>query len=161
MNFKTYVKGLRETQRNMERIVKQLSGNPILEAMGKAVLLVEGKAKRNVPVDRGALRASITPDVQRRDTMVIGVVGSNLVYAPYQEFGTRPFWPPWRPLYEWARRKVKGDLKAAGALAAGARRSIARYGIKAKRFLQTAFEDSKSDIIRLFNRVVNDIVGRR
>ena len=42
-----------------------------------------------MPVDTGRLRASITPDVVQRDTVVQGLVGSNVLYAPYQEFGTR------------------------------------------------------------------------
>lgn len=158
MNIRTYVKGLRETQQNLERIIKDLSGNPILEAMGKAVLLVEGKAKKNVPVDRGALRASITPDVSSTATTVQGIVGSNLKYAPFIELGTRPFWTPWKPLYDWARRKVGGNLKAAGALAAAARRSIAQKGIAARHYLQNAFDDSKNDIIRIFDQTIKRII---
>jgi len=158
VDIKLLVKGLKETQQNFERIIKDLSGNPILEAMGKAVLLVEGKAKRNAPVDRGALRASITPDVAQMGNVVRGVVGSNLAYSPYIELGTRPFWPPWKPLFEWARRKVRGNIKAAGALAYAARRSIAQKGIKARRYLQTAFEDSIPTIKRLFEQTVNRII---
>ena len=157
--IKLGIKGLREVQKEFERIIKALSGNPILEAMGKAVLLVEGKAKKNVSVDRGALRASITPDVAQRDNVVRGVVGSSIKYAPYQELGTRPFWPPWKPLYEWAKRKVRGNIKAAGALAAGARKAIAKRGIKAQHFLQGAFDDSKDKIVKVFDQMVKRIIG--
>ena len=83
------VKGLKELQRNMERIVKDLAGNPMMKAIAKAVLLVQRSAKKNAPVDTGRLRASITPDIVTRDTVVKGLVGSNVEYAGFQEFGTR------------------------------------------------------------------------
>ena len=83
------VKGLKELQRNMERIVKDLAGNPMMKAIAKAVLLVQRSAKKNAPVDTSRLRASITPDIVTRDTVIRGVVGSNVSYAPFQEFGTR------------------------------------------------------------------------
>lgn len=83
------VKGLRKLQRNMERITRELSRNPMMKAIAKAVLLVQRSAKKNAPVDTGRLRASITPDIVTRDTVVKGVVGSNVSYAPFQEAGTK------------------------------------------------------------------------
>lgn len=56
--------------------------------MEKACLAVERDAKKNVPVDNGTLRASITHDVQLKPDMIIGRVFSNLDYAPYVEKGT-------------------------------------------------------------------------
>ena len=59
----------------------------IREPLTKACLLVESTAKTKVPVDTGTLRRSITTQVH--DTY--GVVGTNLEYAPYVEFGTGLF----------------------------------------------------------------------
>lgn len=159
MSIKLEVNGLKETQKNFERIIKDLTGNAMLEAVGKATLLVEGTAKRLSPVDRGALRASITPDVQKMGNVVRGVVGSNLKYAPFQELGTRPFWPPWEPIYQWARRKVRGNVKQAGALAYAVRRAISRRGIIAKHYLQDALEQNIPKIKKLLESVVNRIVS--
>jgi hypothetical protein len=161
---KVTTKGLRETQKKMEQMIRDLrgdAGSPLLSGMAKATLAVEGVAKKNAPVDRGRLRASITPEVRTLAAkQVKGVVGSNLKYAPYQELGTRPFWPPWKPLFEWARRKTKGNLRAAGALAAAARRSIARHGIRAIRYLQNALEDRREQIMRILERAVDDVVRK-
>ncbi|KPJ77284.1 MAG: hypothetical protein AMJ81_00035 [Phycisphaerae bacterium SM23_33] len=55
--------------------------------MRDATLLVERHAKINAPVDTGRLRASITPEVRQQSNTVQGVVGSNVVYAPFQELG--------------------------------------------------------------------------
>lgn len=157
-------RGLRETQRKMEQVAKDLrgsEGSPLIAGVAKATLAVERVAKQKAPRDRGRLRASITPEVRTLSARQIrGVIGSNLKYAPYHELGTRPFWPPWKPLFEWARRKTKGNIQAAGALAAAARRAIARRGIKALRFLQGALEDRSEQIIRIINRALDEVVRK-
>lgn len=157
-------RGMRETQKKMEQVVRDLQGDgasPIVDGVAKATLAVENKAKKLAPVDRGRLRASITPEVTSLAPRTVqGVIGSNLAYAPYQEVGTRPFWAPWKPLFEWARRKMKGDIRAAGALAAGARRAIARRGIKALRYLQGAIEDRTDQIKRILDRAIEQVVKK-
>jgi hypothetical protein len=106
------------------------------------------------------LRASIVPEVVIRTNVVQGIVGSNLEYAPHMEFGTRPFRPPWRPLYEWALRKTKGDTKAAGALAAGAILAIQARGIQAKRYLQRAVESNARRVYKIIGSAVRSIIRK-
>jgi len=154
------VEGLKEVQIKMEQVARDIQGNIFRGGMAKATLLVQRDAKRNAPVDRGPLRASITPEIISGPTVVQGIVGSNLKYAPYQELGTRPFWPPWRPIYEWALRKVRGNRQAAGALAHRARISIATRGIQAKRFLQRALEDNAEKVYQILGDVVGKIVEK-
>jgi hypothetical protein len=84
------VEGLKEIQKEMDRIVEDMSGDPVKAAMAKATLIVTRDARRNAPVDRGVLRASIVPQVVTRTNEVQGIVGSNVKYAPYQEFAIRP-----------------------------------------------------------------------
>lgn len=94
------VRGLKETQRNMEKIVRDLRGEPFLGAMRKATLIVQRSAKMNSPVDTGRLRASITPEVRTMGKRVFGVVGSNVTYAARMEqpgrsrVGRRPYLQP-------------------------------------------------------------------
>ena len=83
------VKGLIELQRKTERMVADIHGAPILNAMRDSTLLVQRGARINAPVDTGRLRASITPEIRQSGNDILGVVGSNVLYAPYQEFGTR------------------------------------------------------------------------
>lgn len=64
--------------------------------VGRLVLRVEGVAKRICPVDTGRLRASISSRVEPGP---VGVVGTNVEYAPYVELGTvhtpaQPFLTP-------------------------------------------------------------------
>ena len=73
-----------------------------------------------------------------------GIVGSNVVYAPFMELGTRPHWPPRSALEVWARRH--------GTTAFLVCRAIARRGTKARRFLQRAVEENERRIHQLFER---------
>lgn len=156
----TTIKGLDEFNKKVEQIQRDISGSPMAAAMGKATLIVTGAARKAAPVDRGPLRASIVPNVAVRDNVVRGIVGSNLTYAPYQELGTRPFTPPWKPLFEWAMRVTKGNRKAAGALAAGARMAIRARGIRAKKFLQNALTDNARRIYKIIGDAVGKIVRK-
>ena len=55
----------------------------------RRTLKVERAAKRLAPVDTGRLRSSITHTVEADGQGVVGIVGSDVEYAPHQEFGTR------------------------------------------------------------------------
>lgn len=65
----------------------KMSNVSIKEALTKACLIVEDAAKEKAPVNTGALRNSITYEVMGNE----GIVGTNLEYAPYVEFGTGLF----------------------------------------------------------------------
>ena len=56
--------------------------------MGTATLMVSRDAKLAAPVDTGLLRSSILPEVQVIGFDVIGIVGSEVKYAWFQEAGT-------------------------------------------------------------------------
>lgn len=117
------IKGLEALRRKTDQMVKDLHGTPMLNAMRDSTLIVTRKARQNAPVDTGRLRASILPEVRLDSEDVQGVVGSNVLYAPYQEFGTR-------------------------------------RGVRPKRYLQRAFEDSELAINRRFERAINEVVEK-
>jgi HK97 gp10 family phage protein len=84
------VQSLRELQRIITQRVQQAKGTDMERAMQQAVMLVMRDAKVLAPVDTGRLRASIVPDVQVVEGDIVqGVVGSNVEYAPFVEYGTR------------------------------------------------------------------------
>ena len=60
--------------------------------------LVMKSAKKNAPVKTGNLRDSITYDLVGKETVVIG---SDVVYSPYIEFGTKYIKP-----YAFLRRAI-------------------------------------------------------
>lgn len=53
----------------------------------KACVLVETTAKEKVPVETGTLKRSITHEIEGNT----GIVGTNMEYAPYVEYGTGLF----------------------------------------------------------------------
>ena len=57
--------------------------NKIYQAIGRACALVERKAKEKAPKDTGALRRSITSEVDNSSGEMVGVVFTPLEYAPY------------------------------------------------------------------------------
>ena len=56
----------------------------IQRALTKSCLMVEAQAKVNCPVDDGQLRQSISSEIEGN----IGVIGTNVEYAPYVHQGT-------------------------------------------------------------------------
>jgi HK97 gp10 family phage protein len=148
-------KGLEATSANLEQAADDVHGQPILDAMHRATLLVERDAKIFAPVDTGHLRASIASEVRvegQGGTTVTGVVGSNVVYAPYMELGTRPHWMPIGAIQVWARRH--------GMNAFLVQRAIAVKGTAPRRYLQRAFEKNQPEIVAILGYAVSGIVQK-
>lgn len=146
--MQTEIRGLNETIENLNRIEQALRDTT--EPMQQATLIVAGAAKRNAPVNTGVLRASIMPEVVNQGNETMGVVGSNMTYAPPMELGTRPFWPPLTALETWARRH--------GTTAYVVARAIARRGLRARHYLRRAMEDNRDRIVRIFNDYVKRVI---
>lgn len=88
--------------------------------VGKGVYRVsDPNAKLGVPVDTGALQASINKNVHWEGKKIIGEVdaGKDLPYAVMIEFGTskmqaRPFMrPAWNENLEWIKKKWKETIE--------------------------------------------------
>lgn len=144
------IRKLRETQREMDRVARELHGDPMVEAMRDSTLYVTRDARRLSPVDMGVLRASIVPEVSSSGKEVRGVVGSDKKHAPFMEFGTRPHWPPISALVTWARRHGTSAYLVA--------RAIARKGIKERRMLREGLAMNRDRIKQRFIRAVKEIV---
>lgn len=73
---------------NLDILIDELISDKKIEAgLKKACALLEREAKENAPKDTGALRRSITSEVEGTE----GVVFTPLEYAPYVEYGTGLF----------------------------------------------------------------------
>lgn len=142
--------GVRRVMRSLRKASDGLSGHPLAWGMRQATMLVARAARILAPVDTGRLRASITPEVEMWGNEVIGVVGSNVAYAPFMELGTRPHWPPISALEVWARRHgVSAYLVA---------RAIARRGLAPRKYLERALRQSAARVYRLIGHAVTRIV---
>ena len=148
--MKLTIVGLKETINNLTMIGKQLEMTD--EPMRQATMLVAGAAKRNAPVDTGRLRASITPGVRGESGQTVGVVGSNVAYAPFMELGAKPHFPPMSALETWARRH--------GMITYLVCKAIAEKGIKGRRYLQKAFDAHRFRVIALLNDYVRKVTSK-
>lgn len=154
------IRGLKETQRAMEQMVRDLDGHPMARGMRQATLMVQRDAKAFAPVDTGRLRASITPEVDRRGNELVGIVGSIVRHAPFMELGTGVFagnprhrMPPPEALDTWARRHgIPSGFLVARAIAN-------RGGLRPRRYLQRALERNAVAIFKLLGNTVGRIVA--
>jgi HK97 gp10 family phage protein len=120
------------------------------EPMVEAALIVAISARRKAPVDTRRLQSSIMPSIRRFGNEVMGVVGSNVKYAPFMELGTKPHFPPLQALEAWAERH--------GTTAYVVARAISRRGLKPRRYLQKAVEENTRKVVRLIGHFVAKII---
>ena len=73
---------------DMGRFIEAKVTPAVLAATTKALELIKDTAQSIVPVDTGALRESIEVEIRETGKTVVGVVGPNVPYALYVEFGT-------------------------------------------------------------------------
>lgn len=111
------------------------SASHALEAMVTEEIGQPSEGCPHPPIDTGELMRS----VGMMPTRTGAVVFVNAPHAPFMEYGTRPHFPPIRPLAEWAYRKGLADSEEeAEAIALNIARTIARWGQNPRHFMQRA-----------------------
>ena len=85
------------TVQGLDKLLKKLNSlgdninAGVVKGVADATKKVQGDAKDLAPVrevDGGRLRNSIQGEVRKENNEIIGVVSTNVEYAPYVEFGT-------------------------------------------------------------------------
>lgn len=146
MKVKITIDGMREV---LDEIKYQSirSDEAAKETIKDYALLIERRAKENLhdlkAVDTGNLSRSITTDLV--DAGYAAEVGSDLLYAIFVEFGTRPHFPPMKELESWARRH---GFESAWPVC----KAIAERGLKARPYLFPAYEASMSEFLKELGR---------
>ena len=117
----------------------------IQRAVGKACALVERTAKQKAPKDTGALRRSITSEVEREGNEMVGTVFTPLEYAPYVEFGTGLFAESGgRKDVPWYYQDDKGEWHSTS-------------GQKPQPFMRPALNENREQIKRILKEaILND-----
>ncbi len=145
------IEGLERVERKF-REAPGVVNSEIRNGMERSVKKVTTDVQAGTPVDVGRLRSQITNVVQGSGAETRGIVGTNVKYAPYMEFGTRPHWPPIKALEVWARRH--------GTTAFVVARAIARRGTAAREMFRKGLEENVEWIKNEFNEVGKRIADR-
>ena len=131
---------------NFIQKLDRLSEADFNETLNKACLLVENDAKLKCPVDTGQLRSSITHRIEG----TTGIVGTNVEYAPYVEYGTGKHARNGNGRQTpWAYKDPKtGEL----IWTAGSRAANGGIG-----FLEPALLENEQAIIKLFKKTLKEV----
>ena len=103
----------------------------VIASVQASVNLIQQAAQRYAPVDTGALRDSITTEVDSSGATVVGKVGPHVPYAEYVEFGT--------------------GRRGAGSADAGEGPYDPNWaGMVPQPYMRPALDESKGSILELF-----------
>jgi len=110
------VRGTEELKRNLEKLGDRV-GDALEGATRAGALIVQNDAKDRAPYKTGNLMRSIHMETTKKtNTIVVVEVGSDLIYAAPQEFGTStgvPAHPYLRPAIDENADEVKKEIKEA------------------------------------------------
>ena len=131
-----YLQGMDKLMRKLDAISR---GEAVQDGLKKACRMVETAAKEKCPVDDGTLKASITHSVEYDK----GIVGTNVEYGPYVEFGTGLFAEDGngRKDVPWRYQDAKGNWHTTS-------------GQKPNPFLQNAIEKKQDEVRKQFEGLV-------
>jgi hypothetical protein len=144
------VQGLKETQQYFVNLLENLSGPQMVTGMRDAAMVVYSASVKEAPADTGKLRASLVPEVKDEGNTVVGVVGSNLLYAPWVEEGSNPHWPPHGALAGWASRH--------GWTESAIRYIISVKGTQKHPYLEPAYKQEADRVANMIGDTVTNIV---
>ena len=124
-----------------------LASDSIYEkALGQSGAIVEATAMKEVPVDTGILRSSISTTVDM--SKLEATVGTNLEYAPYVEYGTGLFATQGGGRNTaWSYQNSKGQW-------------VTTKGQRAQPFLGPALRQNRDKIIEHFNKVLEEAMDK-
>jgi len=144
------IEGAKELIRVIEGIDRGLKGNRLREAWERMVEMIGSSAREYAPFDLGYLLASIMEEVLEIDDELVGVIYSDLPYAPFQERGTDPYFPNLFALEDWADRHGMSAWSVAMAI-------LAR-GVPAKKFFEQSLLENQDEVFELVGNFVAQLL---
>ncbi len=161
-DIRVTVEGLKPLQALLA-IAPELVTQETKKAMDQARLTLEAEAKRLVPVKTGHLRRSITSETRPLNGGVVGIVGTNVKYASFVEFGTGIYGPEKKPIAPVTKKalawgKVLGHTAAGAPVKEFVRRSV--KGMRPRPYLRRAFEEKKGVVEGFFKAALQRVLRR-
>lgn len=154
-----------DAPKNVARDLKQLgekTKDTTTDAGKETVHAIQQGARRNVPVDTGRLYSSIKTSIDVEGPLIRGAVGSNVKYAPYVEYGTRPHKIGYGLRFKWpdAPPSERAYFKSIGSWPYVMYRTVSHPGTDPTFFLSRAVEAQRPELWNRLRRAVR-VAGRR
>lgn len=90
MNTRIIITGIPQLKAKLAKLDDAVAGDKLGKATLAGALVIEGSAKEKVHVITGNLKRNITTGLESSSATEATVrIGTNVEYAPYEEFGTR------------------------------------------------------------------------
>ena len=150
------IEGLDFLQKNRLKDTDWMA-DAINKAMRQSGLAVQGEAVILAPINTGALRQSITTEVDTQPPFASWVaVGPTVNYGRFVEHGRKPGrMPPISALEPWVRTKLKARNPRAVAYIIA--RKIAAEGVEAQPFLFPAWFEAQPAVKRILMKLGRDL----
>lgn len=152
-NFRLRIEGIEEFKRDVNRASSNYE-NLVRGAMTTSTLKIQSNIRNTIRskgiTNIGTLQRSVFTQIVNAFK---GIIGVGEKYGKYVEFGTRPHFPPVRPIERWAQTKL-GKSGIGFQIA----RKISRVGTKAQPYVKPAFEGSIDFVTKEFDKVGLKIV---
>lgn len=128
------IKGSEALLRRLTGVHRKLKGDRLTEPWQRAVELVADSARGFAPRWQGDLAAGIEEEILVEGEDILGVIYDDEFYAPFQEFGTREYWPNIDAITDWADDHGVSPYVVA--------RSIHNRGVPEIKFFERALEEN-------------------
>lgn len=142
--IQVHIEGLEEA---LKKLTPDLYAEPLKTFWTRSAAAVQGRAREKAPHDTGRLRNSIVYQIDDASPAMYAVVGTDVFYAPYQEFGTVPHFVPAKFIGRWAELHGFGYT---GLWVSG----------EAHPYLTPGFEESASDMDSYLGAMASEIAAR-
>ena len=117
-----------------------------------ATFVAEGAAKEAAPIDKGILRGAIDSVIHNEGMETVAVVGTNIEYAPYQEFGTGIYGPTGTPITPKRGKFLVFQSKGGGLVFA---RSVS--GSRPRRFMAKGLQAVRSNMGKINDAAIQAV----
>ena len=108
----------------------------------------------------GDTRASVTYTVEPENERIVLTAGPGTGYAFYVYAGTKPHWPPSRPIVKWVKKKLGVSDAKADSVAFLVQRKIAHRGTPSQDFLSGPFHKyGRGAEVMIARRIANEIAN--
>lgn len=108
----------------------------------------------------GGLAGSIHGEVVRFGATVAGTVGTPLEYGRPVEYGTRPHYPPRRPIVLWAARKLGLSGVELRRAVRAIQWKIYQHGTEGAHMFEDTFRERDSWMMQMLETIPQRVVGR-